>query len=844
MEKDTQRLIFTIGEETRPVILDCNNYKSSILASQIEKGLNLVEECANLCEQSRRKSNELFSDAYENRIISFIGERGSGKSSCMYSVMNIIRTANDIFSDIYISQSIDPSFFDSSHNILEFVIGNLYEKFEQIQDKEISAEKAGQICQLRRAFQQVKCDLRFIEEKQYTEDSELEELSGLASGIKLRESIRQLVQIFLDCRGKTHMLVPIDDIDLNTRQAYIMAEQIRKYLIMPEIILCIACKVDQLFDAVKLVNIKEYEPLLKNEQMSADDISVMTETYINKFLPMHFRIFMPVFEDYASRELAIGKGKDTRDFISVKSAVPTLIYEKTHYLFFNSKGQNSLIIPTRLRDLRSLIRMLYEMTDNYGNNREDFLNYLVNVWSTCLNTRNRKFVQAMAGWKEPSLINHAIISFLKKSYNLQNSSNPSEEDWNIILSDNCKRYNVSLGDVMAVVSNIGNTFVDIETRRLLFFIKALYSIRLFQYSHEAVSQIEKTDEPGLKHNRLNGITNLQQLVGGRYFNLSGSLFLAPESSGRSRERGVLNGDSIRDLLNEIKRNIPEDAGNIEDEGIVKKIQTAEFLMFISSYYIYTRNPVTGPAITEERGASYRERNNVYYDRDLSKVKNICYEITAPFFNLLDIRRTYNRFDGEFFDKVACKCKVSLYHQLTDSRNGQCEKVDAFRQKIAIHNLEIYEDLYQDMLSYRYNTEGTSLTNYFRLFFQRISKYSINTYEKSGNNEYGKIDFSPFSVLEKYLSGMPGEFEKYLLPYEIKKEENQAESNLFNIVNKERMYGKEIKDAIPDSLKVDKDAFDEKFNSQFPYLDKLLARSTITKRLRILIKEGVLRKSIM
>lgn len=110
MEKDTQRLIFTIGEETRPVILDCNNYKSSILASQIEKGLNLVEECANLCEQSRRKSNELFSDAYENRIISFIGERGSGKSSCMYSVMNIIRTANDIFSDIYISQSIDPSF--------------------------------------------------------------------------------------------------------------------------------------------------------------------------------------------------------------------------------------------------------------------------------------------------------------------------------------------------------------------------------------------------------------------------------------------------------------------------------------------------------------------------------------------------------------------------------------------------------------------------------------------------------------------------------------------------------------------------------------------------------------
>lgn len=151
MEKDTQHLIFTIGEETRPIILDCTNYKSSILACQIEKGLSLVEECANLHKQCLKKRSKLFSDAYENRIISFIGERGSGKSSCMYSVMNIIRTAYDTFSGIYISQSIDPSFFDSSHNILEFVIGNLYEKFEQIQDKDIPADKAGQICQLRRA---------------------------------------------------------------------------------------------------------------------------------------------------------------------------------------------------------------------------------------------------------------------------------------------------------------------------------------------------------------------------------------------------------------------------------------------------------------------------------------------------------------------------------------------------------------------------------------------------------------------------------------------------------------------------------------------------------------------
>ena len=147
----------------------------------------------------------------------------------------------------------------------------------------MTAENYDTIRNLRISFQEVKSDLKFIEKEKYLDDSELEELAELASGINLRDSVRKSIKNLLNFFNKKFIILPIDDIDLNTRQAYTMAEQIRKYLIMPEVMIFIACKIDQLFNAVSLVNIKEYTPLLDTRQVIVDYIPTMAETYINKF---------------------------------------------------------------------------------------------------------------------------------------------------------------------------------------------------------------------------------------------------------------------------------------------------------------------------------------------------------------------------------------------------------------------------------------------------------------------------------------------------------------------------------------------------------------------------------
>lgn len=48
---------------------------------------------------------------------------------------------------------------------------------------------------------------------------------------------------------------------------------------------------------------------------------------------------------------------------SVRQMVPQLIFQKTRYLFYNSPSHVSFIVPRNLRDLRQLIKMLWNMPD-------------------------------------------------------------------------------------------------------------------------------------------------------------------------------------------------------------------------------------------------------------------------------------------------------------------------------------------------------------------------------------------------------------------------------------------------------------------------------------------------
>lgn len=73
----------------------------------------------------------------------------------------------------------------------------------------------------------------------------------------LKKNLYELVNYFLklEAKGeeisKTKLLVAIDDLDLCSDNVYKMAEQIRKYLIIPNVIIIMAIKVPQLENCIR-----------------------------------------------------------------------------------------------------------------------------------------------------------------------------------------------------------------------------------------------------------------------------------------------------------------------------------------------------------------------------------------------------------------------------------------------------------------------------------------------------------------------------------------------------------------------------------------------------------------
>ena len=78
---NNKTIFFKIGEENNPVVYGKDNYDESMFSEQLDTFLNHIRRKLG----QKIEDNDTFNDVYDNNIIAFIGERGSGKTSCMYS---------------------------------------------------------------------------------------------------------------------------------------------------------------------------------------------------------------------------------------------------------------------------------------------------------------------------------------------------------------------------------------------------------------------------------------------------------------------------------------------------------------------------------------------------------------------------------------------------------------------------------------------------------------------------------------------------------------------------------------------------------------------------------------
>ena len=389
------------------------------------------EENLQIIEAREQRDNSIFKDQYAhadrifdelikepvirgyNNILAFCGERGSGKTSCMKSFID--QKKKDDNSSCFFLYPIDPSFFDESHNIVELVIGRMYAEVQN-DGHEYNVDVRDELLV---QFNKVMIYLKYLAKPDQKENyyDGLQELEALSVGLSLQGSINELFKKFLQYVSKKILVISIDDLDLNIDGAYIMAEHIRKYLTNENSILLLSVKIEQLIEAIE-INIQE------TQKIDNIDSHEMAMKYVTKLIPVSSRVNMPGLEDYCNHELSYvhtdENGNDVHiEYHSVKEAVTHSIFWTTGYLFYNSKGRSSLMVPTTLRSLRQLLHLLHCMPvhdknnpDEHKQNQRQFKRYFYNTWTQQLNNPYRGIALKISNLASDITLNKAVLANL------------------------------------------------------------------------------------------------------------------------------------------------------------------------------------------------------------------------------------------------------------------------------------------------------------------------------------------------------------------------------------------------------------------------------------------------
>lgn len=739
------KVVFKLDRDNRPLIEQFNKdtMKDMFFYRQYAKSLRCI---ARYLQEEKSAPKESEFESYtdrNNNLFAFVGDRGTGKTSCMLSVANsLVNKGEEDFEQDIINQTdfftiglLDPSYFDTDHDILMLFVAKLYGLFsakaKNIRpDEDNYTEKMN----LLKDFSATQKHIHnLLQGADKVEGDEFEKLTSYSVSIDLKKDVFKLINDYRIFIGKPNatMLLLVDDIDLNTSEASKMAELLRKYFVHSHTIVLISVKLDQLSYIKKLDLHKEFEKIIY-DGIKPQEIDEMAERYLSKFMPQEHRIFLPTPELYFGNELTIEYGGKKRTFGSVMQAVPELIYQKTRYLFYNFDREPSYIVPRNLRDLRQLLKVLAEMEgdlDNFNHelgieekerNRKIFQNYLYEDWVVNnLDNDTAKLIRSIIDAEGSNQLNNAVLQVLQNKYGGELSYTGIDDTDNIISGDNLS-FNISFGDVTGLLNLLSNKLVSTADKKCLFIINTILSMKLYEYELEMIQE-EKKPDPQIVSPQRNMDTNKNyfKLIGGRLIN-SNLMELLPRKNkdALSRSTRKINKKDVDNLIQDI---------NQQEE---KDYRCLELLMLC-----------TFRTTSSRADAKYRSERRVAH-LDFQGDCDFVFEIGSLFNNILDKDRCYKRFAD------LGGCYETIVQKIMNAPEGQPTLYRLLTSDVCHHMSFRSMDLLQYFIGYIANVHYATTEEPFKVvcnFLDKTAEFTFKTYKPAEVNqpegEKTKVNFN-------------------------------------------------------------------------------------------------------
>lgn len=514
-------------------------------------------------EKKEEKKSDKFDD-YIHNVILISGSRGSGKTSMLHSIGKHLETKNVSGQEFTCLPPIDPSYFDQNRNILKSVLSKMFKMAKNKFNGKSCYE--ADFTDLWKSFERVYKTLEYVDgakKECYT----LEALNESSDASDLRDQMQKLISSFLKAIGENDniLVLLIDDLDMNVSFAAEMMEQIRKFLMVDNLIILVSANLEQLQSEMREYYSKEFQNVVKNSDLNID-IDDLAAKYLLKMFPPKRRIELDdnkknllqtalILEDSSrkdSKERFKKYNGDNRN--SLQKVLLTMLWDKTRLLFIPKKDQLHPLIPTTMRELFQFIAVLADMKEveepmngnlfinqeNYEKIKKNlavFKSYFLNIWVShhvsedekqlILNMPqdieevNKYLIQAINKvgnkYKEEK-ISKDHFSILKNdkenpvlSYTMVSNDDPHFSVANRISNISNEPSNVSYGDLTMIISKYETYFEDSRERNFIEAVKIRYTILLLETLFFSQDSINFNDSH---------ITNIQKLIAGTLYHPS------------------------------------------------------------------------------------------------------------------------------------------------------------------------------------------------------------------------------------------------------------------------------------------------------------------------------------
>jgi len=361
---------------------------------------------------------------FPNNIIMFCAERGGGKSSAMRTFANALdnfekekendrenfeRVWGNNFSNCNFSvlKIIDPTAIGEKDLFMRIILSRMFsalrKKWEENSFKGKNAwskDDNNRLIQNRNNIVKkfMECyrylDVIYQSGSKFECDDDLEDLTDLGDSGQLKEVFWELVKEYLlemteSKSNNSYLVIQVDDADLNSKMAFNIIEDIRKYCIIPNIIILMAVNMNQMHQVIEQHFVCDFQTLLnaskssseENEAIKPSDCHNMAIRYIDKIMPASHQIYLPTIDDFIRNngsELTVkyietrnGSDKNLLEFTNksgmfisdYQETLIRLIYNKTGITLVKANGYVHNILPKTMRGINHFMAYMCPLED-------------------------------------------------------------------------------------------------------------------------------------------------------------------------------------------------------------------------------------------------------------------------------------------------------------------------------------------------------------------------------------------------------------------------------------------------------------------------------------------------